>query len=103
VCAQPQHHRTLLRKHDPSEERVVVRVGDHTVDVDRLAAEHGFANLGEMLTVPSIALTETHTHTRTHITDTVLEGHFVWQTHEGGSKRGSIDAHAERIASHVDW
>jgi hypothetical protein len=66
ACAQPQQHqRTLLRKHDPSEERVVVRVGDHAVDVDRLAAEHGFANLGEMLTVPSNR-TNTLTHSLTH-------------------------------------
>lgn len=36
-----------LKKHDPNAKRVVVQLA-HDADADRVAAEHGYANLGEL-------------------------------------------------------
>lgn len=52
VIAVVHARKAMLKKHDPSQQRVVVRVRDASVDVDALAHAHGMANLGEMMTLP---------------------------------------------------
>ncbi len=49
----------MLKKHDPTQQRVVVRVRDASVDVDALARAHDMVNLGEMLTLPLHFVLET--------------------------------------------
>jgi hypothetical protein len=46
--------KVTLKKHNPERERVVVHVTQDEAkrNVDALAAEHGYENLGEMSTLP---------------------------------------------------
>jgi hypothetical protein len=76
--------KVTLKKHNPERERVVVHVTQDEAkrNVDALAEEHGYENLGEMSTLP---------------------GHYVFERDINERKRDEMESANERLRARVEW